>query len=359
MKLIKSLLPVIAVLLLCSGAFAEAPVFMVDGKQVTLDSAVVGESGHVMAALRDLEGLGWGKIGFSGGETTFTDGKVTLSFAKNSRSAKLNSLSVSLPVSTYLANSKLMVPVSFVAKSMGYGYETRKATIVNVTREGTVVKPSAQTSGQTAPAAQAQQPAQPVKEPAPAAATSGTGSTGKNWFQGAVAYNGKRIQGVKLTLRTDPGGKVLKTETTDKDGAFKFYNIPDGKYQIVIDNKDNENYRTMSFGGFAISGGAAKKLNKPINLVLALNNCQVTKEGDSYVVKWSNVNNVKFYKLSTSCANSKAKTPVYTSTKNQVTIPASELSKGQIYQLKLIAVTAANLTIGQSNGKNWVLSTQN
>ncbi|MBO4548142.1 MAG: hypothetical protein J5758_02910, partial [Abditibacteriota bacterium] len=103
----------------------------------------------------------------------------------------------------------------------------------------------------------------------------------------------------------------------------------------------------------------AKKLNKPINLVLALNNCTVTKDVDYYDVRWSNVNNVKFYKLSTSCANKKARTPVYTSTKNSVRIPAADLSKGQIYQLKLIAVTSANLTIGQSNGKNWTLSTQN
>ncbi|MBO4547795.1 MAG: hypothetical protein J5758_01130, partial [Abditibacteriota bacterium] len=259
MRLLKIFLFVFVCLLWSAGVFAESPVFMVDGKQAALDSAVIGEQGHVMAALRDLEALGWGKISVSGAETTFTDGKVTLSFAKNSRSAKLNSLSVTLPVSTYLSNSKLMVPVSFVAKSMGYGYETKKATVVNVTREGTVTKVSAPPAA--APAAQtAAAPAQETKPSAPAV-SSGSNTTGKNWFQGSVAYNGKRIKGVRLNLKTDPGAKAVKSAVSDADGTFAFYNIPDGKYQISIDNKDNENYKTLVLGGFAISGGAAKKLN--------------------------------------------------------------------------------------------------
>ncbi len=351
----KKIAALIIALLCCSVLYAETPLVVVDGALASVENAVIGEGGHVMVPLRDLETIGWGKVGFSGGETTFTDGRVVLAFVKNSRSAKLNSLSVNLPVSTYLLNSRLMVPMSFVAKSLGYDYETKKATVVTVTKGGeTAVKPSVPAE-QKAPAAQ---PAQEVKPSAPPA-SSGVNTTGKNWFQGAVAYNGKKIQGVKLTLKTDPGAKAVKTAVSDRDGVFAFYNIPDGKYQIVIDNRDNENYKTLVLGGFSISGGAAKKLNKNINLVLALNNCSVTKDGDYYVVKWSNVNNVKFYKLSTKCANAKAKTPVFTSTSNSVRIPASQLSKGQIYELKLIAVTAANLTIGQSNGKNWVLSTAN
>jgi len=133
-----SVIASIALLIVCStAALAQgtatvrpaAPastsvVLIVDGKVVEAESIELQRGPQVMVWLRDLEKLGWGKTEpGDNGQVLFKGQGITLTFTKNEGVALVNSLAVKLPIDTYVIDTKLMVPLSFVAKALGYQYD--------------------------------------------------------------------------------------------------------------------------------------------------------------------------------------------------------------------------------------------
>lgn len=368
------------VFLMSVVSFAEqAPVVIVNNTLKQLENIEITPDDHVMVWLRDLEKLGWGNISVgSAGETVFSNDKVTLAFNKNSESAKFNSLSVKLPVKTYLRDGKFMVPISFVAKAMGYEYSAEERVIVFIKQPDAPAEVPAQPKV-TAPASPANTvpkatvtPKVPQKtdtaaKPADNTASGGnaasadskpTANSNSNWFQGTVVHNDKKIGGVKLAL-TDANNKFIKTAVSDAGGSFTFYSLPNGTYNIVINNSDNPEYKTDKIANLAISGGAAKKLDKPIQLVgaMKLKSSPKLSSDKNYNLAWNKIPGAVQYKISLASSNSKALKPSFTTKTENISIPLDKLSKGQNYSVSVTAVNTKGAVIGESNGKEWAITT--
>ena len=65
-------------------------------------------------------------------QIVFKGKSVTLSFTKGQSVAMVNSLPVKLPVDTYTREGRLMVPLSFVAKALGYDYECVQKAVATI-----------------------------------------------------------------------------------------------------------------------------------------------------------------------------------------------------------------------------------
>ncbi len=97
---------------------------IVDGRIIEAESLQMVRGEQVMVGLRDLEKLGWGVVSTGlPDEIIFKAKGVTLSFTKGQSVAMVNSLPVKLMADVYTHDGRLMVPLSFVAKALGYNYE--------------------------------------------------------------------------------------------------------------------------------------------------------------------------------------------------------------------------------------------
>ena len=54
-----------------------------------------------------------------------------------------------------------------------------------------------------------------------------------------AVYAGAPLKGVDVKLGRNPGGQVIRTATTDKDGKFDFGVVPPGSY-VVLFGKDEK-----------------------------------------------------------------------------------------------------------------------
>lgn len=206
---------------------------LIDGKMVDIPTMEMAPRGQqVMVGLRELEKLGWGTIvrGDSPEKTLLKTKGVTLTFIKGQSVAMVNSLVVQLPIDTYLKDGKLMVPLSFVAKSLGFGFDL-------------AMKPVASIS--TLP-------------PPPPAKT--------NSMHGTVLYNGKGIAGIKVSL-VDPDYNTVKgfQATTDENGDYTFEGVPDGRYLAYVWVGFNQDYFNRVSEEITLSEGKSGQV-QPINL---------------------------------------------------------------------------------------------
>ncbi|MCX8053131.1 MAG: stalk domain-containing protein, partial [Armatimonadetes bacterium] len=174
---------------------------ILDGKLVELESAQIQRGLQVMVWLRDLEKLGWGTVESSSPErVTFRGKGVTLTFTKGQGIALINSLAVNLPINVYLREGKLMVPLSFVAKALGFDYQCIERPVVTITTE--LTKSVAKRT---------------------------------NTLQGTVTYNGSGIEGV-IVRAVGPDFTVIKNAVarTDPNGEYKIEGLADGTYLAYV-----------------------------------------------------------------------------------------------------------------------------
>lgn len=204
---------------------------LIDGKLVEIDSAVFLRSQQVMVWLRDLEKLGWGNVeAGEPGESLLKSETVTLKFKKDQSLAHFNSLPVRLPINTYIRDGKLMVPLSFVAKALGYKYDVAIKPVVTISTQVT------------------------------------SGRTGSNTLTGTVLYNGEGV--AKITVRAvDPKYNVIKgaIAQTDAQGNFSIPNLSDGDYRAYVYVDDNPMYFNRASDVVTLEG-AADVSAPPINL---------------------------------------------------------------------------------------------
>lgn len=172
---------------------------LIDGKLAEINNIEVTARGQqVMVWLREFEKLGWGTVqaGDSLEKMALKTKTLTLTFSKGRDVALVNSLSVQLPINCYLKDGKLMVPLSFVAKSLGYSFELMTRPVVSI-----LTSPPARDNG----------------------------------IRGQVLYDNKGIVGIKVVL-VDPDYNTVKgfVAVTDSNGNYAFDSVPDGKYLAYV-----------------------------------------------------------------------------------------------------------------------------
>lgn len=218
------ILTVIMLLAMCACAHAQtattvevkpadqpmsSALLLIDGKLAEIGNMEVARGQQVMVWLREFEKLGWGTVqaGNSPEKSALKTKTVTLTFSKGQSVALVNSLAVQLPIDTYLKDGKLMVPLSFVAKSLGYSFELSNRPVATVSTSA---------------------PPTPAKT---------------NGIRGQVLYSGNGIQGIKVAL-VDPEYNTIKgfQAVSNDNGDYAFDSVPDGKYLAYVWVGHNPDY---------------------------------------------------------------------------------------------------------------------
>lgn len=298
-------------------------VLIVDGKVIEAQSLQFMRGQQVMVWLRDLENLGWGKA-YPGnsGEVVFKGNGVTLSFTKGSGLAKVNSLSVKLPVDTYTRDNKLMVPLSFVAKALGYECDISYKPVATIK---THIR---------------QASAPEIKE--------------ANSMEGKVVYAGEAVAGIKVRA-VDRDFNVVGDTVTDVNGDYKFDNLPAGEYAAFVYTKDNPAYFNRVSEAAALNKGDAAHL-KPISLGRILvpktpkPGAKAKATGGSVLLEWAKCNAALSYELTISKKDSEQPFLSAISKEPKARIPAEKLKHGQTYEAQISALDANGDYIGGTVG---------
>ncbi|MGQ9456554.1 MAG: stalk domain-containing protein [Armatimonadota bacterium] len=306
---------------------------LVDGKPVEIESAQVQRGMHVMVWLRDLEKLGWGVVESStSDQVTFRREGITLSFTKGESIAMVNSLVVQLPIKTYVRDGKLMVPLSFVAKALGFSYECAERPVAIIT---------------TSPS---------TKE-----------TTSLNTLQGTVTYNGKGVGGI-VVRAVDPQFKVIRNAVarTDTNGDYKIEGLPDGTYIVYVYTGDNPGYFNRASPPVEAKGGGVSnvpsiRLGKVIlpikpkpGAVLSL------RPGATLLFAWTSCEDANTYKLTIRKRNTDKIAFRASATKPSIEVPANALEIGNTYEVEITAENANGEFLGGTagaGGKPWTFST--
>jgi hypothetical protein len=206
---------------------------LIDGKLAEISNVEVTARGQqVMVWLREFEKLGWGTVqaGDSPEKMALKTKTLTLTFSKGQDVALVNSLSVKLPIDCYLHDGKLMVPLSFVAKSLGYSFELTTRPVVSI-----------------------------LTSPPPAPARNNT-------IRGQLLYNDKGIAGIRVVL-VDPDYNTVKgfMAVTDSNGNYAFDSVPDGKYLAYVWVGHNPDFFNRVSEELELGGGATVTA-RPISL---------------------------------------------------------------------------------------------
>lgn len=305
---------------------------LIDGRLVEIGSIEMAPRGQqLMVWLRELEKLGWGTVsaGESPEKTLFKTKGVTLTFIKAQSVAMVNSLAVQLPIDTYLRDGKLMVPMSFVAKSLGFDYDL-------------AMKPVASIS--TLP-------------PPPPAKTNG--------IQGSVLYNGKGVAGIKVSL-VDPDYNTVKgfQATTDGSGNFSFEGVPDGKYLAYVWVGHNPDYFNRVSEDVTLAEGETERL-QPINLgrILRpirpkLNGAAVPVNGN-LILEWTPCEGAVAYSVVITKFGSQDRVASGQSPRPKVEIPAKSFVRGTQYAADIEARDSDGRLLGGTvgvGGKTWTFT---
>lgn len=305
---------------------------LIDGKLVEIGSMEMAPRGQqVMVWVRELEKLGWGTVlrGDSPGKTLFKTKGVTLTFIKGQSVAMVNSLAVQLPIDTYLRDGKLMVPMSFVAKSLGYGYDL-------------AMKPVASIS--TLP-------------PPPPAKT--------NTIQGSVLYNGKGVAGIKVSL-VDPDYNTVKgfQATTDKTGDYTFEGVPDGKYLAYVWVGHNPDYFNRVSDEVTLADGKVAPI-QPINLGRIIRPIRPKTDeaavpvNGKVVLEWTPCEGAVAYSVVITKFGTQDQVASAGSPKPKVEIPAKSLTPGAQYAADIEARDSDGRLLGGTvgvGGKTWTFT---
>ena len=303
---------------------ADNVVVMVDGRQVSVELAQVQHGLQVMVWLRELERLGWGVIEVgSGGEILFHGKGVVLAFTKGQGVAKVNSLAVRLPVDTYSDNGKLMVPLSFVAKSMGFEYETGQKTVVSIR---TTPRPKA------------------------------------NSITGRVLFNGKAAPGITIRA-ADEGYNVVKgvVGRTDSKGDFVVSPLPDGKYMAYVYTGDNPLYfnrasETVDLKGGSQIGVKPIALGRIIGPVKPKSGSKVSLAKPSVDFSWEACPGAAAYRLHIGLVGKLVPDIDVDTKKPFVSVSSKKFSAGLRYSVEVTALDASGGFLGGSvaaGSKQW------
>ena len=329
-----------------AAAYAQAPVtvevrpvdggasgtlLLIDGKLAQIANVEIAARGQqVMVWIRELEKLGWGTVqaGSSAEKTVFKTKNIALTFSKNQSVAMVNSLSVQLPIETYLKGGKLMVPLSFVAKSLGYSFDLAMRPVATVS---TIPPPaSARTNG----------------------------------IRGQVFYNSKGVAGIKVAL-VDPDYNTVKgfQSVTGANGDYAFDSVPDGAYIAYVWVGHNPGYFNRVSEETDLSGGKIAEL-KPINLGKIIHPVrpkedQAIAAAAKIVFEWTPCEGTALYKLVVTKPDSKEELISLTTAKPKVEVVTKKLSPGIAYVADIEARDADGRLLGGtigSGGKIWTFS---
>jgi len=296
---------------------------LIDGKVVAVESLQLMRSQQVMIWIRDLEKLGWGAVESSVDDRVTFKGKgVTLTFIKKQDVALVNSLAVKLPINTYSRNGNLMVPLSFVAKALGFDYQCVDRPVASII---------------TAP------PETENKTP--------------NTIRGKVLYNGTAVTGVTIRA-VDPSFRVIKDAavTTDSRGEYRIDGLPDGTYMAYAYTGDNPTFFNRATAPMAVSGGKTAQL-EPLVLGQILDptspkpNSQTKPDAKKRVsFSWGRCEGAVSYRLVITRRGSDTVIIEANSAKPSVTVPVDRLAKGTVYEAKVTATNAAGEFLGGTAG---------
>ncbi len=311
---------------------ADAPpqtLILIDGKLVTIETMEMAPRGQqVMVWLRELEKLGWGTVMGGGApeKTLFKTQGVTLTFIKGQSVAMVNSLAVQLPIDTYLKDGRLMVPLSFVAKSLGYGYDLALRPVASIS----------------------------TQPPPPPART--------NSIHGKVLYNNKGVAGIRVSL-VDPDYNTVKgfQATTDENGDYAFHGVPNGKYLAYVWIGLNPDYFNRVSDEVAIVDGAVGQF-QPINLgrILRpvrpkLDEAAVPVNG-KIVLEWTPCDGAVGYSIVITKYGTQEKVASAETARPKVEIPTKALALGVQYAADIEARDADGRLLGGTvgvGGKTW------
>ncbi|MGC8861369.1 MAG: stalk domain-containing protein [Armatimonadota bacterium] len=305
---------------------------IVDGKLVELESAQMQRGMQVMVWVRDLEKLGWGTVEASSPDrVTFRGKGVTLSFTKDQGVAMVNSLAVQLPINVYLRDGRLMVPLSFVAKALGFDYQCQERPVATIVTE-------------------------PPKTPART----------YNTLQGVVTYNGAGVGGV-IVRAVDPDFTVIRNAVarTDPNGDYKIEGLPDGTYMAYVYIGDNPAYFNRASGAVEVKGGGVFQV-PPIALGRVL--LPVRPKPGSELgpapkgtigFAWTTCDGASVYKLTIRKRGSDK--PIYevTTPKAAAEVRASLFTPGATYEAEVRAENEKGEFLGGTagpGGKPWTFS---
>ena len=322
---------------LASGDIVTDVLLIVDGKVMNAGLIELIRGQQVMVWLRDLEKLGWGAISSdSSGQLSLETKNVKLTFKKNQDTAMVNSLAVKLPINTYMRDGKFMVPLSFVAKSLGHEYDCAYRPVVFVVTGST------------------------PQQSAPANTTHPKVVIG-NTISGVVNYNEKPVAGIKVRV-TDKdmveieGAKAV----TGADGTFNINNLPDGEYAAYVYTGDNPGYFNRSSEVIAVAGNQTFKI-KPLNLGRILSGiapdsgASVKAENGEIAVSWVGLDGVAEYRLNVKAENGEVLSEIRAKEAKTV-ISADKLTVGTKYTLDVAAYDSNGEFIGGTpgaGGKPW------
>ncbi|MCX6344377.1 MAG: stalk domain-containing protein [Armatimonadetes bacterium] len=315
----------------------EQPLLLiVDGKAIEADSLELRRGQQVMVWLRDLEKLGWGKAatGTAPGEFLFRgNNNITLSFIKGQGVAKVNALAVDLSVDSYMKNGKLMVPLSFAAKSLGYTFDLSYKAVATIST-------------------------QPVK----------VNVEKTNSISGIVTYADKGVQGVFVCAVKKVGNNyaAVKNSTTRTavDGSFKITGLPDGAWNAYIYIGNNPFYLSRVSEPVTVSNGQTARI-EPIILCRIITSLspqidqKVIPSNGKIDIRWAPCPNAVSYKLRVRQLGSKEDGMVIDCKTSNKQILASKLYPGVKYVIKVSALDASGNELGVtagSSGKPWVFS---
>jgi len=305
---------------------------VIDGKLAEVGIIEVTPRGQqVMVWLRDLEKLGWGTVqpGDSPEKTVFKTKSLTLTFSKNQSVALVNSLAVQLPIDTYLKDGKLMVPLSFVAKSLGYSFDVTTRQVASI-----------------------------LTEPPPAPARN-------NGIRGQVLYNGKPIAGIKVAL-VDPGYNTVKgfQAVTDSAGNYAFDSVPNGKYLAYVWVGYNPSYFNRVSEEFELSGGATVNV-KPISLGKIVRPIRpkvdevLQAQAGKIIFEWSPCEGAQSYSLAVTKLGGKEQLVSLRTAKPRVEVVTKKLVAGIVYVADIEARDSDGRFLGGtigSGGRMWTFS---
>jgi hypothetical protein len=195
---------------------AEDPgvIILVEGKQESFDRPLLLR-GQVLIWIRDFERLGWGKVNIADdGEIVLEREGLSISFFPGRKTALINKLAVEMPFAPLKISDRLLVPLHFTARALGYSCSTAQAVVVDIKQ---LPKASA--------------PASPD-----AVAAQGR-------ITGRILYNSKAVPGVKLRL-VGEDEKFLPgiSAVSDQSGRYEFRQLPAGTYRVYSYIGDNPDY---------------------------------------------------------------------------------------------------------------------
>ncbi|MCE5198118.1 hypothetical protein LLG39_04005 [bacterium] len=292
-------------------------VLIVDGKVVSAESMQFIRGQQVMVWLRDLEALGWGTTSAGDpGEVIFKGGGVTLSFTKGAGVARVNSLAVQLPVDVYVRDGRMMVPLSFVAKALGYEYEVAYKPVASIITN-------------------------PVKV-----------VQANNVIQGRVFFAGRGIAGITVRA-VDRDFNVIKdaVAVTDSSGSYRIDGLPDGDFAAYVYTGDNPTYFNRASDAATVKGGQVGTL-KPIALGRILapitpNPGTTVSDIDGWVnFKWAPCEDAASYELVIRKKGSESETLTINSDQPKARVSASKLKSGTAYEVQVSAIDANGEYVG-------------